>query len=115
MWSKSPSYSGTVALLVPTIAAVPAPIVTPNAAGFLVTVNCNPAVLPNQSVSLALGATSAPAQNFDTPTAVLTFQFPSALTSGPYLARLRVDGVESPVSVNWLAIPPVFTGPWVTV
>ncbi len=101
--------------IAPAIAAVPAPTVIPNAAGFLVTVNCNPDVLPNQSVSLALGATIVPAQIFDALTAVLSFQFPPTLTSGPYLARLRVDGVESPVSVNWLAVPPVFTGPWVTV
>jgi hypothetical protein len=36
--------------IAPTIAAVPAPTVMSNVAGFLVTVNCNPEVLPNQSV-----------------------------------------------------------------
>jgi Pvc16 N-terminal domain len=97
----------------PTI-ATPAPTVVPNAAGLLVTVHCNPEVLPNQTVSFALGQTMAPAQSFDALTAVVTFQFPP-LASGSYLARLRVDGVESPVNVNWLATPPVFTGPWVTV
>jgi hypothetical protein len=92
-----------------------APTVVPNADGFLITINCVPDVLPNQSASLALGAMAVPAQIFDVQTATLSFQFPSILTSGQHLARLRIDGVESPVNVNWTAIPPAFTGPWVTV
>ncbi len=100
--------------IAPTIAAVPAPTVVPNAAGLLVTINCVPEALPNQSVTLALGATMVPAQTFDSLTAVLSFQFP-AMASGTYLARLRVDGVESSVGVNWASVPPSFTGPWVTV
>jgi uncharacterized protein DUF4255 len=100
--------------IAPTIAAVPAPTVVANALGLLVTVNCDPEVLPNQSVTLALGATMVPVQTFDALTPVLAFQFPT-LAGGQYLARLRVDGVESPVNVNWSAVPPVFTGPWVTV
>src|SRR6202040_1724331 len=44
--------------LAPTLSA---PTVVPNAEGFLVTVNCVPDVLPNQSASLALGATAVPA------------------------------------------------------
>jgi len=92
--------------IAPTIASVPAPTVVANAAGFLVTINCAPEVLPNQSVSLALGSTAVPAQTFDALTAVLSFQFPP-LGVGTYLARLLVDGVESHVSLA--------TGPWVTV
>jgi hypothetical protein len=80
--------------------------VAANAAGFLVTIHCAPEVLPNQSVSLALGPTAVPAQSFDALTPVLSFQFPP-LGVGIYLARLMVDGVESPVSLA--------TGPWVTV
>lgn len=100
--------------IAPRIAPIPAPTVAPNTSGLMVTINCIPEVLPNQSVTLALGATMVPAQTFDSQTPMLSFQFP-ALTSGQYLARLRVDGMESPVSVNWAAIPPAFTGPWVTV
>lgn len=45
----------------------------------------------------------------------LTFPFPSSLPTGQsFLARLSVDGVSSPVDVNWLSHPPVFTGPMVT-
>jgi hypothetical protein len=72
--------------------------VTPNALGLLVTVNCTPQVRPNQSASLAMGSTMIPAQTFAASTAVLTFQFP-ALTAAPYITLLRVDGVESPVTM----------------
>jgi hypothetical protein len=87
---------------------------SPNASGTWVTLSCDPDVIQNQTVSLALGAMSAPAQPFTAPASALTFQFP-ALAAGQYLARLRVDGVESPVTVNWSANPPVFTAPFLTV
>lgn len=98
----------------PKILSSPAPKAVPNASGILVTVSCNPQVLPNQSVSLALGATVVPAQTYHASTAALSFQFP-ALSPGSYLARLRVDGVDSPVAVNWSATPPSFAGPFVNV
>jgi hypothetical protein len=85
-----------------------------NALGTLVTVNCKSEVLPNQSVSLALAGTSIPARVFDAPTTTLTFQFP-ALGSGPYLARLQVDGVDSPITVQWTPPPPIFIGPTLNV
>jgi hypothetical protein len=100
--------------LAPTIRAIPAPTAVTNALGTLVTLSCDPQALPNQSASLALGGTAAPAQAFDAPTATLNFQFPT-LSPGSYLARLRVDGVESPVAVNWAATPPTFAGPFITV
>jgi hypothetical protein len=85
-----------------------------NAAGTIVTANFAPQVLPSQSVSLALGGMAAPAPTFGVPSGQLDFQFP-LLASGPYLARLQVDGVDSPVSVNFLVNPPVFTGPFLNV
>jgi hypothetical protein len=100
--------------LAPTILASPAPVVVTNALGTLVTISCDPQALPNQSVSLALGGTAVVAQSFDAPTATLSFQFP-ALSHGSYLARLRVDGVESPIAVNWSVTPPTFSGPFVTI
>ena len=84
-----------------------------NALGKLVTLNCDPQARPQQSVSLALNATAAPAQTFDGTTDTLSFQFPAL--SGTYLARLRVDGVESPINVDWTASPPAFLGPNLTV
>lgn len=89
------------------------PTTTDNTAGTLVTLSCSPQVLPSQSVSLALGSTAVPAQTLDTQTSSLSFQFPTL--SGQYLMRLRVDGVDSPVQVNWSASPPTFAGPWLNV
>jgi hypothetical protein len=96
------------------IRTAPPPTVTTNAAGTLVTLSFDPLARPNQTIFLALGGTTAPAQPFTTPVATLSFQFPH-LASGSYLARLRVDGVDSPVVVNWNVTPPAFTGPFVTV
>ena len=100
--------------LAPRILAAPPPTVVANTQGTLVTLHCDPQTLPNQSAYLALGSTSVPAQTFDLLTPVLSFQFPK-LTPGSYLARLRVDGVDSPVSVDFAANPPVFKGPFITV
>jgi hypothetical protein len=71
-------------------------------------------VQATQSVSLALGSSAVPAQALTAATDTLSFQFPT-LAAGPYLARLQVDGAESPVTVNWSPPPPVFAGPFVTI
>jgi len=97
--------------IAPTV--VGTPTATKNAAGTLVSLSCAPDVLPSQTVSLALGSTSAPAKTFDTKTNSLSFQFPTL--SGKFLVRLRVDAVDSPVGVDWNATPPAFTGPFVTI
>jgi hypothetical protein len=100
--------------LAPRILAAPPPTVTNNTAGTLVTVKVDPQALPNQTVSLAMGETSVPAQTFETLSATLSFQFPT-LAPGSYLARLRVDGVDSLVQVDFTATPPKFLGPFITV
>jgi hypothetical protein len=101
-----------------TTPAAPAPVAVTNASGEVsVTLRCNPLVQPTQSVSLALGSSAVPAQPFTVAANPLSFQFP-ALSPGPYLARLQVDGVDSPVSMGWTATPPklpIFTGPFVGV
>lgn len=104
--------------LAPSILSAPAPTATTNNSATppttTVTLSCKPQVLPQQSVTLILGSHMAAANRFETATAALTFVFP-ALPSGSYLARLRVDGVESPINVNWNATPPSFQGPFITV
>jgi hypothetical protein len=55
------------------------------------------------------------AQPFDASTNTLIFVFSPALTAGPTLARLVVDGSPSVVNVDWHVHPPVFLGPMVTV
>jgi Pvc16 N-terminal domain len=78
-----------------------------------VSVTCVPDALPDQSISLALGSTATPVQAFAAQTKSLQFQFPKL--SGKFLARLRVDGVDSPVQIDWTKTPPVFTGPFLTI
>lgn len=118
--------SGNVVLSTNKLALEVAPTVsgTPttanNAAGTLVSLTCAPDVVPGQSVSLSLGSQTggtsltAPAQIFDTQTNSLSFQFPT-LAAGTYLMVLTVDGVNSPVQVNFAVTPPVFTGPFLTI
>ncbi len=104
--------------LAPVILTTPAPTATTtttgNSPGTVVSLSCKPQVLPNQSVTLIVGSTSVSASPFEASTAALTFQFP-VLSSGSYLARLRVDVVETPINVDWTATPPVFKGPFVTI
>jgi hypothetical protein len=97
--------------IAPTVVGSPA--ATNNAQGTLVSLTCAPDVLPSQTVSLALGSNAAPAKTFETQTSALSFQFPTL--SGKFLVRLRVDGVDSPVLVDFNAKPPVFTNPFVTI
>jgi hypothetical protein len=101
--------------LAPVILSTPAPTAAANSAGTLVTLACNPQARPNQRVSILLGSNAVAAQPFTAPMSTLTFQFTPALASGSYLARLQVDEMVSAVGVNWSAVPPVFTGPMVTV
>jgi hypothetical protein len=101
--------------LAPSIAASPAPTAIASGGGTLVTLTANPQVLPNQVVQLILGGTAVPAQAFTSATTGLSFQFTPALGSGSYLARLEVDGVMSPIAVNWTATPPSFSGPMISV
>jgi hypothetical protein len=100
--------------IAPLILAAPAPTVAANALGTLIAVHCTPDVLPNQKVELIMNATSVVAQAFTTQTNVVSFQFPT-LAPGTYLARLAVDGIASPMQVNWNATPPSFQGPTITV
>jgi hypothetical protein len=98
--------------IAPSILATPTPSATANSSGTLVSLSCKPQVLPNQSVSLILGSASEPAVQFDSATAALTFQFPTLTPGTSFLARLSVDGVQSPLSINWQASPPAFEGPY---
>jgi hypothetical protein len=107
----------------PVILTSPAPVAAANTAGTLVTLSCNPQARTNQNVSLLMGSNATPAQPFTAATGTLSFQFTPALPSGPYVARLQIDAMVSPVAVNWNPAslpgtppqPPVFTGPIVTV
>lgn len=86
---------------------------TAKAVGNQVTVTFAPNAVEGQTVLLAVGSSTAPAQVMAASATSLTFGFP-ALPALPALGRLQVDGVTSQVQVDWHAHPPTFTGPMVT-
>jgi uncharacterized protein DUF4255 len=92
-------------IIAPTI-TTPLPMAVPSVGG-TVTVNlaCAPPVLQEQSVQLTLGATQVAAQQLTATTSNLTFV--TNLGAGSYLARLRVDGVDSFI-VDRSVDPPVY-------
>lgn len=74
---------------------------------------CQPALRPDQRVSLILGGTEVLADTFANPTSQPTFTF-RALPTGFYWVRLRVDGVDS-ILIDRSASPPTFIGPRIEV
>ena len=99
----------------PVLHTVPPPTVVNSATETLVTILCNPNVRPSQSAFFSIGSISAPAQPFTIATGSLTFRFAPPLASGTQLARLVIDETPGQVDVNWLANPPTFLGPMVTI
>ena len=71
-----------------------------------ITIDFTPEVRAGQSVRLVLGGTEFAPQPFDAPKASLDFQIPNA-PLGDHLARLRIDGIDSPI-INAEKTPPEF-------
>ena len=74
--------------------ALPASV---SGASFTLNPTCSPALLPRQQVSLILGSQEVSAVPFQSPTTTPTFKFTN-IAPGTYLVRLRVDGIDSPVT-----------------
>jgi hypothetical protein len=64
---------------------------------FTLNPTCSPPVLEGQDVSLVLGTQQVPADSFSNSTSAPTFQF-TGITPKQYLVRLRVDGIDSPIT-----------------
>jgi hypothetical protein len=77
------------------------------------TLNCRPQVRPGQQASLILGAQEVFAQPVNAATSTLTFVVEAA-PPGDHLARLRVDGIDSPL-INRAVTPPVFFSHLITI
>lgn len=95
--------------LAPRVDTITVGTTTHDAAGnaaFGVTVTCTPQVRPEQRAAFILGDREATASARTTQTDTLTFSF-RGVPPGTYVARLRVDGVESRF-INRLASPPAF-------
>lgn len=79
------------------------------------TVPCTPFLQPGQEVSLIIGDQQASADPFTVATTSPSFTYANLKsTSGAVPARMRVDGIDSPI-INATSTPPTFSGPMVTV
>jgi hypothetical protein len=79
------------------------------------TVPCTPFLRPGQEVFLIIGDQQAAADPFTTATNSPSFHYPALQPTGGLVpARMRVDGVDSPI-INMTTTPPVFSGPMVQV
>jgi Pvc16 N-terminal domain len=79
------------------------------------TVPCTPFLQPGQEVFLIIGDQQAAADPFTTATNSPSFTYPALQPTGGFVpARLRVDGVDSPI-IDMTQTPPVFSGPKVQV
>src|SRR5262249_34120344 len=76
--------------------SLPVDVIRDGAGTATITLDCQPEVRSGQRVSLLLDAREVFPQPFAVPTATLTFVV-TAASMGDLLARLRVDGIESPL------------------
>jgi hypothetical protein len=92
--------------LAPEIIGLPI-IVTRDGAGTAsFTINFHPALHAGQTVSLVLGQQEFAPQPFTSPAVTLDFVIPNAPVAN-HLARLRIDGIDSPI-IDRAATPPTF-------
>jgi hypothetical protein len=106
----NPRTSNRLAMtLAPEITGLPMNVVRDGGgtAGF--TLDFHPALRAGQSVVLVLGEHEYPPQPFVAPTTSLDFVIPDAPVEPVpgHLARLRIDGIDSPI-IDRAAKPPVF-------
>ena len=93
---STPTSSNSLPLAVAAQITSPLPA-SVTGASFTLNPTCSPALLPRQQVSLIVGGQEVLAAPFQTTTNTPTFNF-TGVAAGTYLIRLRVDGVDSPVT-----------------
>ena len=92
--------------LAPDLLGLPMNVVRDGAGTASFTLNFTPALRAGQQVSLVLGQQEIAPQPFVPPVTALDFVIPLAPV-GAHLARLRIDGIDSPI-IDRAAVPPVF-------
>lgn len=113
----APRESNRLAMtLAPQITGLPLSVVRAADGSASFSLNCLPAVRPGQTVSLLLGDQAFAPDAITVVTTTLSFNIEQAPVSplGGHLARLRVDGIDSPV-IDHAAQPPVFLNQRITV
>jgi hypothetical protein len=105
-----PRTSNRLAMTIaPEITGLPMNVVRDGGGTASFTVNFHPALRAGQSVALVLGQQEYSPQAFIAPTTSLNFVIPNApVEAAPgHLARLRIDGIDSPI-IDRVATPPTF-------
>ncbi len=105
-----PRTSNRLALTIaPEITGLPMNVVRNGAGTASFTLNFHPALRAGQRVALVLGQLEYAPQPFVAPTTTLDFVIPDApIDAAPgHLARLRIDGIDSPI-IDRTTTPPVF-------
>ena len=92
--------------LAPDITGLPLNVARDAAGTASFTLNFRPALRAGQQVALVLGQQEFPPQPFAAPVTALDFVIEDAPV-GSHLARLRIDGIDSPI-IDRSADPPVF-------
>lgn len=109
-----PRETNRVALvLAPEITNLPQNVVRDGDGDASFTLTFTPAVRQGQRVTLLLGQAEYEPEDFSPPAASLDFVLEDA-PAGSFLARLRVDGIESAI-IDRAATPPVFLDQRVTI
>ncbi|MFJ3461242.1 Pvc16 family protein [Achromobacter spanius] len=97
--------SNQLALVLAPEPVLPPTSATRNAGTVRITLGIAPPLLPGQAASLLLGEQELPAEPATAPASALIFEWRDAPPAGTrFLARLRVDGIESPL-VDREAVP----------
>ncbi len=109
-----PRQSNRLACVIaPNITNLPQAVARDGAGDALISIDFTPALRPGQAVSLLLGRREIQPEGFTAPVSTLDFVARDA-EAGAVLARLRIDGIDSPVA-NRATTPPTFFDHWVTI
>jgi len=102
-----PRESNRLALvLAAELTDLPKTVTRDGSGGASFSLQCRPEIRPNQVVTLILGQQEFVPNAFSASTHELTFEISKAPV-GEHLARLRVDGIDSPI-IDHSVTPPVF-------
>lgn len=100
-------------IIAPNITNLPQAVVRDGNDDAHITLTFTPAVQPGQAVSLLIGQVEVAPESFVAPTTTLDFVVEDAEAGAP-LARLRIDGIDSPVA-DRSTTPPTFFNHRVTI
>ena len=101
------------AIVAPNITNLPQAVARDGNGDAHITLTFTPALRPGQTVSLLIGQVEVGPESFVAPTTTLDFIVEDAEPGAP-LARLRIDGIESPVA-DRSTTPPTFFNHRITI